>query len=257
MKYYSLGFFVLLVSIAQAANPTTPAVPVHAAPPQVEPLQAGEQLLWDYWYTATIQKKHKYGYYNDRVVKMSDKIRFKNQFWKMEEGFINEEQLSSIASDNENLTPILFNFRSNYRSTITNIDGTASGGLLTIKVRQADRDLEPISKGLPSTLFTSALFPVWLGRHLAQMQPKKTLNFLTLMEDGTANNFSTVSGSATLLPSDSIASSTHTQKVEVSLSDQKTTWYVDKQGAPVKIVMPGQNLEIDRVAKEQALRFFK
>jgi hypothetical protein len=241
-----------------SVNPKGKAVPLsQAIQPKTEALQAGEKLIWDYWYTATIQKKHKYGYYNDRVVQLDGKIRFKNQFWKMEEGFINEEQLSSIANDDSNLSPVLFNFRSNYRSTIINVDGTAKDGMLTIKIRRGEKDLEPITKGLPKTLFTAALFPVWLGRQLPSMQPGKSVNFLTLMEDGSNADFSTVAGRATLVAGDSISAATKSKKIEVDMGGQKTYWYVDSQGAPYRISMPAQFLEVERVSKDRAVGFFK
>ena len=79
------------------------------------------KVVWDYWYTVTVQKIPA-EIENEKVVMHGDKLQFMQHVWKKEEGYINEEQLGAFAKADPDLTPLFFNFRSTYRTTETIVD---------------------------------------------------------------------------------------------------------------------------------------
>src|SRR5688572_7979786 len=117
------------------------AVPLLIAlllPPPASATTEARKVLWDHWYTMTLNKRTHYGYYNEKVEIRGDKIHFQNTLFKKEEGFINEEQLGTVATNDARLAPLYFNFHSTYRATETNIDGSTKDGILSAKVRQGE-----------------------------------------------------------------------------------------------------------------------
>ncbi len=213
------------------------------------------KLLWNTWYTMTIGEKIPYGYYNDRVERRDGKIAYQNQLWRTEEGFINEEKVVSFGKDDENVTPLLFNFNGTYRESQIGIDGTFTGTTLKVKARRNKQALAPIEASVPSKAFLSTLFQTWIGKHLADLKPGKRLTFITLFEDALDTRYSPVNGSLTLEPEDEIAKRTGTKKLTIELADEKSIWHVLPTGEAVRIEKPGQHLVIEKKTEAEARRF--
>ncbi len=236
--------FLLTLFIATAS------LGAHAAAP-------AEKVLWDTWYTVTVANKVHYGYYNDKATLREGKVTFQNHFWKLEEGFINEERLGALADDTADLTPVFFNFKSSYRATETNIDGAVNPKThaLNVRVLRGGKELPSIIKALPKGLFTSSLFPIWAARHLGQLKPGQAVPFLTLMEDGFEHGFETVNGTVRLEQPDDFARKTGTRKLTVKFQDRSSIWYLEASGCPVRIEMPGMHSVVERVSGDQAKQF--
>ncbi len=220
-----------------------------------ETVQAAEKTLWDSWYTVTVGGKTHYGYYNDKVTQADRKIRFQNQFWKQEEGYINEEQLGAIAEDNADLTPVFFSFRSNYRAAEMVIDGNVSGKVLTVKIRKAKAELPPIRKTLPSKAVLSIFFPVLASKKLAGMKVGEEAGFLAVLEDNIDLAYRAVDGRMKVEKPDAFAQKSHTAKVSVTYSDRRSIWYLDPSGNALRIEMPDQKTVVERVPQTQAKNF--
>ena len=217
--------------------------------------QAAEKTLWDSWYTVTVGGKTHYGYYNDKITQADGKIRFQNQFWKQEEGYINEEQLGAIADDNAELTPVFFSFRSNYRAAELVIDGNVSGKVLTVKIRKAKAELPPIRKTLPSKAVLSIYFPVLAAKKLTGMKVGDGAAFLAVLEDNIDLAYRAVDGKMKVEKPDAFALKSHTAKVSVTYSDRRSVWYLEPSGNAVRIEMPDQNTVVERVPQSQAKNF--
>ena len=233
-----------------------PAAPQPAVREPAAAPEAGDKVLWDSWYTVTVNKKNHYGYYNDKVFERGGRVTFQNHFWKSEEGFINEEQLGAIAENNAELTPVFFNFRSSYRSVETNIDGSVGAKLqLTVKAKSGGKERQPIIRTLPKGLFVSSMFPLWIARQLPSLKPGQSRNFMTLLEDNLELAYRNIPGTATVEQPDEIARRTKTSKVTVSYLDRKSTWWIEPSGNAVRIEMPAQKIVVERVPREQAKAF--
>jgi len=233
--------------------------PVHSAPPAAAPAapppEEKAQVLWDSWYTVTLQGKIPYGYYNDRVEKKQNKIAFKNQFWKKEEGHVNEEQLVAFAEDTPALTPVLFNFHSSYRATTIDIDGTIQGGKLSVKSRKNGKTLKTIARSIPKGAFFSSMFPVWIGKRAAQLKEGKLVSFSTVLEDNLDRQYAPVSGTMRLEKADDYATKNSALKFAVTYQDRKSTWYVAKTGETLKIVMHDQAAVVEKTPEAAARKF--
>lgn len=221
----------------------------------VPPPEAKASVLWDSWYTVTLSGKVPYGYYNDRIEKKDGKIAFKNQFWKREEGHINEEQLVAFAEDNTDLTPLLFNFSSNYRDSQIDIDGNIQSGKITVKVRKSKQTLKPISRSIPKKTFFSSMFPVWVGKRSSELKQGKLISFSTILEDNVDRQYAPVAGSLRMEKPDEYATKNNALQLAVTYQDRKSTWYVAPSGETLKIVMHDQNAVVEKTTEAAARKF--
>jgi hypothetical protein len=259
-----VGLFAVSANAAPSKSPTlTPKEEKAAAAVQASQESTARggtngksKLLWNSWYTMTIGEKIPYGYYNDRVERRDGKIAYQNQLWRSEEGFINEEKVVSFGKDDENVTPLLFNFNGIYRESEINIDGTFTGTTLKVKARRNKQALPPVEASVSSKAFLSTLFQAWIGKHLAGLTPGKRLPFVTLFEDlGLDNHYAPINGSITLEGDDDFAKKTGTKKLSVETADEKSIWHVLPSGEAVRIEKPGQHLVIEKKTEAEARRF--
>lgn len=254
VPFLSLSLFLSVAGAARANAANAPNV-AHAPAPQA-PAAPKAQVLWDSWYTVKIQGKIPYGYYNDRVERKDGKLAFKNQFWKREEGYINEEQLVAFSEDNVDVTPVLFNFHKTYRNTEVNVDGTVkNGNMLSVKSRETNQDWKPASRSLPKNTFFSSVFPIWIMKRLPKMERGKSYSFYTILEDGVANAFAPVSGRVQLEADDEFAKKTRTKKVLATIENRKSVWYMTAVGDAVRIEFPDQKVTVEKTTEKAARKF--
>lgn len=225
-----------------------------------EKAQLKTMPLWDYWYTVTAGTKSHYGYYEEKVEQKNSQIIMKVEYWKQEEEYINREDLGAVAQDDDNLSPLLFNFHSVYRTTETLIDGTIKDGrFFSARIKRGGQDLPIVQRSIPAKTFLSSLFPVWIGKKLAnppeRFKEGGTINFQTFMEDNVDNGFQIQDGSLKWDKPDAFAQSSGTTKFQVRINGAPSIWWVDKQGAAVKIEMPEQKVIVNRVPKNEAKKF--
>lgn len=250
-------------SVAPADDISAPprrAIPANKVAPSKPTVREG--LLWDNWYTVTVNKVVHYEYYNDRVEIKKGRVIYQNRAWKQEEDFINEEQLGAFANNDSTLTPLFFNFHSTYRSVETHIDGTVAdqpggGRVLSVRVRKGSNELPLIKKTVPPKTFFSLHFPVWLGRNLSSFKAGQVYPFQTVLEDNLESEFMTVPGQVRVEPADTIATQTRTTKITINYHEMKSIWWVESSGAPVRIEMPLQKTLVQRVPKESAIKFLE
>ncbi|MEK6579142.1 MAG: hypothetical protein AABZ55_07935 [Bdellovibrionota bacterium] len=215
-----------------------------------------DRVLWDYWYTVSVEKDHAQ-YYNEKVEIKDGKLACFQRVWKKEEGFINEEQLGSFALDDLNLTPLFFNFHSTYRETETTIDGSiADGKLLTVKAKRGDKELPFLKKSIQSKVFLQCFFPVWLGRLLPQLKEGKLTVFNTIFEDTLEMGFKAIRGSVRLEKKDEFAKKSDSSRVSIGLDNGvKASWWVEKNGALVRMESGSPLKVFERVSKQKATQF--
>jgi hypothetical protein len=211
------------------------------------------KLLWDNWYTMT-SGKTPYGYYNERVEVRGEKIHFQNKLWKREEGFINEEQLGTVA-ESMTLKPLFFNFHANYRATEITIDGNIASNLLTAKIHKGKEEVPTIKRSFGGKPIFSQFFPVWLGLKLKEMKPGRELTFSAILEDNMDLGFTPVTGRVKLEKPDDLAAKTGTQKITVNYQGNKSMWWVESSGAPIRIEMAAQKVLVERATPEKAQKF--
>ncbi|OFZ80656.1 MAG: hypothetical protein A3K03_12065 [Bdellovibrionales bacterium RIFOXYD1_FULL_44_7] len=250
-------FFLLSAAQSFAAPPSVPAAKTNIPVVKV-PRKLPDKLLWDSWYTITLNKTVHYSYFNERFELKDGNLFYQSKSWKQEEGYINEEQIGALSEYRLDLIPLFFNFHSTYRSTETTIDGNIKDGkILTVKIRKGNTDLPVIKRNTPGKAILSVFFPIWIGHRLAKMKQTQTLSFMTILEDNIEANFDTVHGQVRLDASDDIAMKTKTSKLSVNYRDLRSTWYVERNGSPVRIEIPGQKTLIERTTKEIAQKFLE
>jgi hypothetical protein len=217
------------------------------------------QVIGDDWYIVHVGKM-KWGYYNEKVEKEdgTDRLRFQQHYWKLEEGFINEEHLGAISKDDPELTPVLFNFHANYRSSETSIDGSVQDSrVLVVKIKKAGNELPLIKKGIPRKVFFSVFFPYWLQQNMSKIRTGKSITFNTILEDNIDMGFSVVPGTAKMNAPDAIAKKNNFTKILVKYRGLESLWWVDSSGIIQRAEMPKQNVVVEKSSEKIAKRFLE
>jgi len=252
---------MLTTSISFAASPATQGTATPAEKKTAEKPDPSAKKIWDYWYTATVAPKMHYAYYHEVAEVKQGRIHFQSTIWKNEEGFINEEQLGSFSEDNGKFTPLFFNFHGNYRASETAIDATIKDGKLQAKVSLNLEDQPLVNRMVPSNAIFSSVFPLWMQAQLKNLPAEKaknfTLPFLAILEDHADNGFTPEDGRFRVVDADEYSKKSGSIRVEVDFNNQKSHWYLDKDGAPIRISIASQNTVVDRVTEKQAKSFFK
>ncbi|NDD92235.1 hypothetical protein EBZ37_09135 [bacterium] len=226
------------------------------------PVQAKGQkneVRWDHWYTVTILPNTPFAYYRESLTHTKGRLHFKTDMWKKEEGFINSEQLGVFSLDDAGLTPLFYNFHATYRATEITIDGTAEKGLMKVRIKRGPQELPMITRAIPSKAFFASVFPIWLQRTLNNT-PENTVKsatqpFIAILEDNQDSGFAAENGRFQVVSEDDYAKSTQSIRVQVDFNSQRSFWYLDKKGVPIRIEMPGQKTRIERSTEKQAKSF--
>lgn len=263
----SLSLVVLAVSgsafakdakkVASKPSPTTTPTTSAISSSVSESTKATQ--LWDSWYTVKVGGKIPFGYYHDRVEVKDGKVAFQNQYWKQEEGSINEEQLIAFAENTDELTPVLFQFKSFYRDSTIDLDGTMKSGVLKVKIRKNSKEIPSIERSVAKKAFFSSLFPVYLGKNLKKAKKNARQSFSAILEDQINRAYQPVAGHFIVKDEDEIAKKTKTQRIEVNFNDQEGVWYVHDSGQIERIELkgngPGTNILVEKVEESVARRF--
>ena len=237
--------------------------PLWAAPPAaqkaaVAPARPADGTLWDYWYTVTVNGRSKYSYYNEKVRRVDGKIHYQYSSWKAEEGYVNEESLGAFAKDTPFLEPLLFNFRSTYRSSETTIDGTITQNqFLIVKVKRNGSALPPMKRAFQPKALLSGFFPVWFKLRLPLMKSGQSIGFRAIAEDNIDLGFSPFDGLVRLEPQDELARKNRLHRLTVNYRDIRSAWYLDGKGIPFRIEMPGIKTVIQRSTEAEAKKFLE
>jgi hypothetical protein len=214
---------------------------------------------WDHWYTVTILPRTPFAYYRETLERNKGRLHFKTEMWKKEEGFINAEQLGVFSEDNAELKPLFYNFHATYRESEVSIDGSAANGRLQVRITRNGSELPVITRGLPTKAFFSSMFPIWMSRMLrntpADQVKSMSVPFLAILEDNQDAGFSAENGRIQVMDPDEFAKSSGTIRVQVDFNGQRSSWYLDKGGSPVRVEIPGQKTRIERSDEKRAKAF--
>lgn len=215
------------------------------------------KVIWDRWYTVT-QKEAKgsqpYSYYNERVELRGDEVQLQVNLTKVEEGFLIEEHYGGISTATPEVTPLLFHFERKYKGHQMTVDiSRQPNKALRFKVDQTGQKPSEVTRMYSEKTFFVSFFPVWLGARLSDWKPGQTQSFSALLEDSDREGFPVMNGLVTLEASDERSKKTNTHKLMVTFMDQKSTWYVRKDGSAVRIEYGKQTVE--ESTKEKASRF--
>lgn len=244
-------------SQASAAATTKPG----ASTTKTAASSSKEQLISDQWYTVTVGGTKKYAFYNERTEIKDSRIAFQTRMVKLEDGFLNEEQLGTFSENTPELKPLFYNFHSVYRSTEIKIDGNVSGSagstLLTVRIKKGNEELPVIKRSISSSTLFSSVFPLWLEKNLAMVKEKKSVSFTALLEDNLDIGFSPVPGRVNLKDPDEFAKKNSAILLEVVFKDTNFLWWLDLQGKMIRMESPSQKMVIERVSKKKAESFLE
>ncbi len=238
--YSTLRFFTLLVTLSTLSQ---------AAPPT-------QKVLWDRWYTLTIEPNVHYGYYNEKAEERSGNLFLQTQIWKKEEDFINQEQMGILSKNDASLSPIAYNFRSTFRSSETVLDGTITDQrVLNIKAKIPPKPEQSLQKQLPKNVIFSSAFPLWIGKNIDRLKPKQPVSFQTFLEDSPQDEFRVEVGTVIRQEPDALAKSKKLIQLLVRFRGQESTWWVHPSGDAYQIHMKSQKVWIREVSKDVAMKF--
>ncbi|MCM0605314.1 MAG: hypothetical protein KA715_04430 [Xanthomonadaceae bacterium] len=217
-----------------------------------------KKILWDSWYTIKVYDNVPFSYYNETVEDRGEQIHFQQKMWKKEKDSIIEEHIGLLAKNNEELTPILFNFfRSNGPSSETIIDGTLNEkNSLHIKMREA-ANIKTWNRQLPKETFLATFFPVWIAKNWAKFKVGKKMNFKAIVEDSYVTDFPISPGWVRLEKEDKFSKANKTQKFTVHFRDASSYWWVKPSGQMIQMEMPEQNALVESTTETKAKEFLK
>lgn len=217
---------------------------------------AKETILWDTWYTITIEPNVHFAVYHETVKEVDDKIQYFQKVLKKEEGYTNEESIGAYAMNTPELVPLFYNFRTLYRSTENKIDATiVDGKTLQYRIQKGVENLPMTKKPFPKKAFLSSFFPLWLRFHLSNLKLDQPVSFLTVVEDTVEQNLE--SGIVRKSHPDTIATSTKTSKLTVEYQNNRSSWWVFDTGEVYRIEMPALKRIVQKVSKDKALQFIE
>jgi hypothetical protein len=242
--FLSVHFFTL----SEAKNPA----------PKAKKQDSAKKVYWDHWYKVTVQNRIRYAFYRETVDESEGKIRFAVNMKKLEDGFFNEENMAAFSKNDNELTPLFFNFRSMVRTTETVMDGTISDSQnLAIKIRRNNVEQPLIQKKIPKGTLFSSFFPLWLNRNLSKLKPLQPASFQTFLEDKPDLGFRLESGLVRLEKPDELSQKSSTQKLAVDYLGNRSIWYVKPNGSALRIEIPLQNLTVDLTTQSEAEIFLQ
>ncbi len=254
--------YIRLIGVFSAATYLSLAAAAWAQP-SPKPAERSPSLLWEAWYTITIEKKgekpFKYAYYQDKIEKKDGRYIFFNKLWKKEDQYINEESLGTFSKDDNELTPLFFDFYSKYRQTETKLHGEIDEKRhLSVKGTRGNQPIPEVkNKPLAKGVILSADFPIWIRTHLKDLRPLRSVTFLTIFEDNLELGYSPVAGHVTLARIDDYARTNQLKKLEVEYDSRKSTWYVDEEGVAVRIEMHSLNAVVEKTPEATAKLFLQ
>lgn len=216
------------------------------------------KTLWDSWYTIKVYDNIPFSFYNETVEDRGEQIHFQQKMWKKEKDSIIEEHIGLLSKNNEELTPILFNFfRSNGLSSELIIDGTLNEkNSLHIKMREA-ATVKSWNRQLPKETFLATFFPVWISKHWSKFKVGKKINFRSIVEDSYQTDYPISPGWVKLEKEDKFSKTNKTQKFTVRFRDATSYWWVKPSGQMIQMEMPEQNAVVELTTETKAKEFLK
>jgi hypothetical protein len=200
---------------------------------------ATEHVLWDHWYTVSGRAGVHYAIYNEKVTADGDRVHVQTQLWKREEDQITQENLGAFATNDDSLTPLFFNFRSAYGSSVTELDATFKRGDQGVELQvKGRRSGEPISvqrRAGISGAFLSSFFPVWLKKRAAKIKVNQTQSFQVIFEDDWAGGFVSVTGHLWRQPLTAEDQKTNLTPFKLDYRGSTALWWIRPDGAAEQI----------------------
>jgi len=126
--------------------------------------------------------------------------------------------------------------------------------MLSVRVKQHDRELPQIRRSFQRTVTLSSLFPLMLARKIDSLTPGKVWSFSVIYEDDVNRTFSSETGLVFRMEDDAFAKATGTRKVRVEIRSSSGFWYLDSSGYAVRIQTGGTDAILDRVKDEQTAK---
>lgn len=256
---FTLAFLVSSTSFSKettkAKGKSTPSTPTPSKKETGAKNVVSGKLIWEAWYTVTIDPKTHYGFYQDRITEKDGKITFQNNYYKNEEGSINEEHIVAVAENNSDLSPLFFNFSGVAKGVESIVDGNfLDGRQLTAHIRKGGESLPTFKKQVPPKTILSVFFPLWIRNHLKSFK-STPIPFDSLLEDSADASFEIAHGLIRLDPPDAVAKKLGAQVLYLDFVGQKSRWYVNDQGTPLRIDMIDQKTLVEKVSESEAKRF--
>lgn len=216
------------------------------------------KVLWDSWYTIKVYDNIPFSYYNERVEDRGDQLHFQQKMWKKEKDSVIEEHIGLFSKNNDELTPVLFNFfRSNGPGSELIIDGTLNEkNALHLKLREST-NIKTWNKQLPKDTFLATFFPVWISKHWNQFKIGKKINFKAIVEDSFQNDYPISPGWVKLEKEDKFSKANKAKKFTVRFRDASSTWWVKPSGQMLQMEMPEQSALVEISTEDKAKEFLK
>jgi hypothetical protein len=219
-----------------------------------------DKKIWDYWYTVKIGKSTPYGYYHELVEEKQGRYSFQNQYWKSEEGLINEEQSGVFCLNDDLLTPLFYNFRKTHKKTETIFDGNiVDGKSMSVRIKEGGKEFPLVQRSLQKGAIFSIDFPLYLKQKVKSLKLGQRVSYIAIVEDDIKGGFAPISGNILLKEADEFAKSSKTTLIHVMFYERTSSWYLDKDGIAVRIdfpsTTPSQKVTAERVSEKVAKAF--
>jgi hypothetical protein len=218
--------------------------------------QSKEKILWNEWYTITLNHKIKYAIYNEKVTEENNRYHIQMALTKKEEGFLNFETSAAYVAKSKSLTPILFSFVSQYRDSLTSIDGTVKEpGNWSIKVTRGGSSTTPIVRRLENDEILSVSFPLWIHLMETYLKNGQFIGFSALQEDSITDQFKAERGQVVKQEQDAFAKTTGTRLFLVRFQNLDAKWWLNASGPVEKIEISSRGLVTNRTTESGAHKF--
>ncbi|MBS1959863.1 MAG: hypothetical protein JST80_10350 [Bdellovibrionales bacterium] len=218
---------------------------------------AQAETLWDNWYTVT-EKGKPQSYYHEKAELVGTKAKIQVNSWIREGSKTRSENLGATAKNTTLLEPLLYNFRTqDERGMEKIIDGSivSNGKVFSVKIKKGAETLKPLRAEMIPKLILSSFFPVWVNKNYKRITGVQPIEFHAIVEDQVDDQVPVVAGTAYEMNPDDISKKYSARKIRVVFSNTVNYWYIDKQGAAIRIDIPSQEKHVEKVDKATAEAF--
>lgn len=203
--------------------------------------------LCDRWYTITLEKKVRYGYYHQTTTIKDSIIEFTEDTVKREEKKMHSEKVRSTV-DKLTLRPISFNYEKIAGKKQIQVQVKIQDNKAKIARSDNKVPVQEKERILPKDISLSLAFPYWIQNYF-RSQSQKTGSLRVWVEDQYEETFPERDAR--------IQKTDRESKFRVDFEGQSFEWRLDPEGCVEEIKGISQESIVKTVPADVALQFFK
>lgn len=212
----------------------------------------GEKNLTDYWFVMSVGKTP-WGYFHERFSEKDDRLFYRYEMTKKENGKIYQESLGAIAT--KSLVPVAFNLNKKGEEVLESYSGSYQDqgdvGLFTVQLTGMRQ--KNLKRHVRKGVILEAFFPMWVKKNWDRIKKGFRDNVSIFTEDADSGEYQVKTATLDFL-SDEKISNAACKKIKVAFDNRKSEWCIAQDGGLVEMTMKEADLIVRRTTDAQAAK---